>query len=180
MAERLSGDSQTRSAFIKARIAFGIGCARPSLMKATRTSALTRTSSPRRTSCPSMMDAPFTATGQVTISSMSSIRAGFRKSSVIERTTKAKPGVSVSASANSACCSATHQSQMIGAPTLHEAQIVGVIDDAGEIRVLVVDTNQHVMAAVTDLAVDKGIGHLPPSVAQSNRYAQIHLTRKRG
>ena len=53
MAERLSADHEIRSAFIKARNDFGIGCALPSLMKATRTSALTSTSAPRRTACES-------------------------------------------------------------------------------------------------------------------------------
>ena len=45
---------------------------------------------------------------------------------------------------------------MIGAAALHEAQIVGVIDDAGKIGVLVIDADLHVMAAVTDLAVENG------------------------
>jgi hypothetical protein len=47
-----------------------------------------------------------------------------------------------------------HQAEMIGAPALHEAQIIGVINDAGKIRVLVVDAELHVMAAVADLAVE--------------------------
>src|SRR5438034_959599 len=98
--------SGSRSAFISSRSDFGIGFARPSLMKATRTAALTSTSSPRRTSCASVIEAPFTATGHVTTSSTSSIRAGRRKSSSIERTTKAKPGVSSCACSNSACCDA--------------------------------------------------------------------------
>src|SRR6478752_4717300 len=102
----LSPDHEIRSAFIKARMDFGIGWARPPLMKATRTSAFTSASSPRRTSCASMLEAPFTATGQVTTSSTSSIRAGRMKSRCIERTTKAKPAPSVSAGSNSACCSA--------------------------------------------------------------------------
>ena len=49
-----------------------------------------------------------------------------------------------------------HQPQMVGAPALHEAQIIGVIDDAGKIGVLVVDADLHVMAAVADLAVEMG------------------------
>ena len=49
-----------------------------------------------------------------------------------------------------------HQPQMIGASALHEAQIIGVIDDAGKIRVLVIDADLHVMAAVADLAVEIG------------------------
>jgi hypothetical protein len=78
MACRLWADSEITSAFISVRNAFGIGCARPSLMKATRTCALTSTASPRRASCASVIEAPFTATGQVTTSSTSSIRAGLR------------------------------------------------------------------------------------------------------
>ena len=60
-----------------------------------------------------------------------------------------------------------HQAQMVGAAALHEAQIVGVIDDAGKIRVLVIDADLHVMAAVADLAVELGQIqiHLPPSIA---------------
>ena len=46
--------------------ALGIGCALPSLMKATRTSAFTSTSPFRRTSCANTMEAPLTATGQAT------------------------------------------------------------------------------------------------------------------
>jgi hypothetical protein len=76
MACRLWADSEITSAFISVRNAFGIGCARPS--KATRTCALTSTASPRRASCASVIEAPFTATGQVTTSSTSSIRAGLR------------------------------------------------------------------------------------------------------
>src|SRR5215216_148061 len=98
--------SEARSAFINCRSDFGIGFARPSLIKATRTSALTSTSSPRRTSCASVMEAPFTTTGHVTTSSTSSMRAGRKKSSSIERTTKAKPGISSCACSNSACCDA--------------------------------------------------------------------------
>ena len=47
-----------------------------------------------------------------------------------------------------------HQPQMVGAPALHEAQIIGVIDDAGKIGVLVIDADLHVMAAIADLAVE--------------------------
>jgi len=34
---------------------------------------------------------------------------------------------------------------------------------------LVVDADLHVMAAVADLAVENGVGHLQPSIALSNR-----------
>ena len=55
-----------------------------------------------------------------------------------------------------------HEPQMIGPPALHEAQVVVVIDDPGKIRVLVVDADLHVMAAVADLAVENGYRHLDP------------------
>src|SRR3954464_8736610 len=51
-----------------------------------------------------------------------------------------------------------HQPQMIGPPALHEAEIVGVIDDPGKIRVLVIDADLHMMPAVDDGAVEGG-GH---------------------
>src|SRR5262249_3314847 len=54
------------------------------------------------------------------------------------------------------------QAQEVGAAALHEAQIVGVIDDAGEIGVLVVDAHRHDVAAVADLAVERRPG-LPPA-----------------
>src|SRR5580700_2499623 len=44
--------------------------------------------------------------------------------------------------------------QIIGAPALHEAQIAGVIDDAGKIGVLVIDAHGEYMAAVADFAVE--------------------------
>ena len=103
-----------------------------------------------------MIEAPFTATGQVTTSSTSSIRAGFRKSICIERTTKAKPGRLGLCFGKQRMLLGAHQPQMIGAAALHEAQIVGVIDDAGKIGVLVIDADLHVMAAVADLAVEMG------------------------
>src|SRR6202008_3634407 len=37
---------------------------------------------------------------------------------------------------------------------LHEAKIVGVIDDAGEIGVLVIDPHRHHVAALANLAVE--------------------------
>src|SRR5258706_16474001 len=43
---------------------------------------------------------------------------------------------------------------MIGAAALHEAQVIGVIDDPGKIGVLVKDADLHVMAAVADHAVE--------------------------
>src|SRR5690348_7744822 len=42
---------------------------------------------------------------------------------------------------------------MIGASSLHEAQIVGVIDDPRKIRVLVIDPDLHVVTAVADRTI---------------------------
>ena len=47
-----------------------------------------------------------------------------------------------------------HQPQMVGAPALHEAQVIGVINDPGKVSVFVIDADLHVMAAVADLAVE--------------------------
>src|SRR5579871_451267 len=146
-------DHDLSSAFINARIDFGIGCALPSLINATRTSAVTSTSVPRRTSCASAIEAPFTATGQVTTSSTSSIRAGLRKSIFIERTTNVGGRLSLGFRKQGVLLGA-HQPQMVGAAAFHVAQIIGVIDDAGKIRVLVIDADLHVMPAVTDFAVE--------------------------
>jgi hypothetical protein len=49
------------------------------------------------------------------------------------------------------------QPQIIGAAAFHEAQIARVIDDAGKIRVLVIDPHRHAMTAVVHFAVE--IGH---------------------
>ena len=51
----------------------------------------------------------------------------------------------------------TEQPQVIGAATLHEAQIVGVIDDAGEVRVLVIYPHRHQVPALAHGAVESGI-----------------------
>lgn len=85
------------------RSAFGIRCAFPPEIKATRTRAVTKRSSPRLHSCSRLIDAPLTSSGTVTTSSRSSKIAGFRKSILIERTTKAKPGASLRASFRSFC-----------------------------------------------------------------------------
>jgi hypothetical protein len=50
------------------------------------------------------------------------------------------------------------QAQVVGAPALHEAQIACVVDQAGKIRVLVIDPNLLVVAAVADSAIE-GIHH---------------------
>jgi hypothetical protein len=42
----------------------------------------------------------------------------------------------------------------VSPPALHETQIARVIDDAGEIRVLVIDAHRHDVAAAFNLAID--------------------------
>jgi hypothetical protein len=132
MAERLSADHEIRSAFIKTRNDFGIGCALPSLMKATRTSALTRTSAPRRTSCASTIEAPLTASGPGHDIEHIVHPGGPQE---IHRHRAHHEG---KARRLGFCFSkqrmllGSNQPQMIGAPARHEAQIIGVIDDAGK------------------------------------------------
>src|SRR6185295_332564 len=46
------------------------------------------------------------------------------------------------------------QPQIIRAPAFHEAQIAGVINDAGEIRVFVVDAHRLTVPAVMDFTVE--------------------------
>src|ERR1700736_4819467 len=61
---------------------------------------------------------------------------------------------------------------MIGAAPFHEPQIVGVIHDAGEIRILVVNPHRHQMTTVANRAVERyrsGIGHLRNSSSMSMR-----------
>ena len=48
----------------------------------------------------------------------------------------------------------TEQAQIVGAAALHEPQIIGVIDDAREVGVLVIDPHRHEVAATADLAVE--------------------------
>jgi hypothetical protein len=49
--------------------------------------------------------------------------------------------------------------QHVGPPAFHETQVARVIDDAGEVGVLIIDTHRQVMAAVTDFAVEVGRNH---------------------
>src|SRR3974390_2647568 len=61
---------------------------------------------------------------------------------------------------------------MIGAAPFHESQVVGVIDDAGEIRVLVVNPDRHAMPTVANRAVGPSrsrIVHLRNSSSMSMR-----------
>ena len=106
-----------------------------------------------------VIEAPFTSSGSVTMSSTSSMRAGLRKSMVIERTTKANPGASFSRRLEQRAVVGADEPQIIGAAALHVAQIIGVIDDAGEVGVLVIDAHGEHMAAVADFAVERNAGH---------------------
>ena len=83
----------------------------------------------------------------------------------IERTTKAKPGASALGLLEQRAMIGAEQAQMIGAAALHEAQIVGMIDDAGEVGVLVIDAHRHDMTAVAEFAVEP---------ASSPRHAGVH------
>src|SRR5438445_686871 len=47
------------------------------------------------------------------------------------------------------------KAQMVGAASLHETQVVGVVDDAGEISVLVIDANRHDVKPVPQLAIER-------------------------
>ena len=68
-----------------------------------------------------------------------------RKSTAMRVTAKAQG----SGSSSSAAWLDAGRPQELGPPALEEAQVVGVIDDAGEVGVLVVDPHrQHVLAAV--------------------------------
>ena len=51
------------------------------------------------------------------------------------------------------------QAQIVGAAALHEAQVARVIDDAGKIRVLVIDPHLLMVLAVADFAVERRMCH---------------------
>ena len=48
----------------------------------------------------------------------------------------------------------TEKPQMVRAPALQETQVVGVIDDAGKVGVLVIDPHRHHVPAIANLAVE--------------------------
>src|SRR6516165_1099625 len=135
------------------RSALGMGRARPPQTKATRTCASTRSSSARRICCLSVIEAPFTSSGAVTTSSTSSMRAGLRNSICIEHH-EGKTRRLRARFFEQRAMTGAEQAQMIGAPALHEAQISGVIDDAGKIGVLVIDANGHDVTAAPNFAVE--------------------------
>ena len=136
------------------RSGFGIGRARPCEMNATRTLASHSTSSPRRHCCFSVIEAPFTSSGAVTMSSTSSIRAGLQKIDRHRAHHEGEAGRFLLGRLEQRAMVRADQAQIVGAPALHEAQIVRVIDDAGEIGVLVIDPHRHRVAAVAQFAVE--------------------------
>src|SRR4051812_34208768 len=124
-------------------------CALPPETNATRTRASTTRSLPRLHCCSNVIDAPLTSCGVVTISSTSFICPGLKNSIAMERTTNANPGASSWVSVIG-----SKQPQVVGSAALHEAQVVGVIHDAAEIGILVVDPDLHRVPAVADGAVE--------------------------
>jgi hypothetical protein len=65
---------------------------------------------------------------------------------------------------------------MIGPAAFQEAQIVGVIDDAGEVGVFVIDPHLHVVPAVADFAVEMSVGsrrHRVGSMASGNTWSRV-------
>ena len=156
--------SYIRSAFIRVRSDFGIGCARPSQMKATRTCGLDQ----HVLAAPHLLrqrdrgalhrDRPCHDVEHVIhprgLEKIDLHRAHHEGKARRLRLRFRKQRVLLGA----------HQPQMIGPSALHEAQIIGVIDDAGKIGVLVIDPDLHVMAAVADLAVEMCC-HLRSSIA---------------
>ena len=144
----------SRSAFINGRSDFGIGRARPSLMKATRTSAFDK----QLLAAPHLLrqrdrgalhrDRPCHDVEHI-------IHPRRPQESKLHRAHhEGKARRFRLRLLEQRMLLGAHQPQMIGAPALHEAQIIGVIDDAGKIRVLVIDADLHVMAAVADFAVE--------------------------
>ena len=74
----------------------------------------------------------------------------------------------------------TQQPQMVGPSAFHEAQIIGVIHNAAKVCIFVIDADLHMVAAVANLAVDMGKGHVALDCLESDRFAQIGPPCKRG
>ena len=139
IAVHLSADHYSRSAFINSRSDFGIGFARPSLMKATRTSALTSTSPAaphllrQRDRGALYRDRPCHHVEHVIHP------RGPHEIEMHRANHEGKARGFLLRLFEQRVLLGAHQPQMVGASALHEAQIIGVIDDAGKIGVLVVD-----------------------------------------
>ena len=71
-------------------------------------------------------------------------------------------------SSNSRAARCRAGADQFGAPALHEAQIGGVIDDAGKIGVLVIDADRHDVAAVVDVEpACEGSSHARPIIQRA-------------
>ena len=77
---------------------------------------------------------------RVVTSSTSSMRAGLKNSSVMRRTTKAG-GLAAVRAVDQGAVVVADEAQEIGAAALAPAHVGGVIDEAGEIRVLEIDAD---------------------------------------
>ena len=90
------------------------------------------------------------------------MRAGFKKSNVMRRTTKAA-GSDPSVAVDQPAVIAAEQAQEIGATALAPAHVARVVDEAGEIRVLEINAHrQHVRARRAIL--QKAAGKVGPFV----------------
>ena len=137
------------------RSGFGIGRARPPLMKATRTCASTRSSSPRMTRWRSVDGRAlhFLRLGD-DVEHVVHAR-GLEEFDVHRAHHEGKARRLLFGLLEQRAVVGADQAQIIGAPALHEAQIIGVIDDAGEIGVLVIDAHDLHVPAVADFAVER-------------------------
>lgn len=147
------------------RSAFGIRCAFPPEIKATRTRAVTKRSCPRLHSCSRMIDAPLTSSGTVITSSRSSNIAGFTKSILIERTTKAKRGTSLRASFRKLLLIHSEQTQVICSAAFHEAQKTGVINNLAGVSVFEINADAHLMTTVANFAFKRACHRKIPPIA---------------
>ncbi|MGY2938732.1 hypothetical protein ACVWXL_006103 [Bradyrhizobium sp. GM22.5] len=102
------------------------------MARASALRAVTKISSARLHSCVKVIDAPLTSCGRVTTSSSSSKTAGFRKSIVINRTTKVKARRIVLRFLEQRVLTGSEQAQVIRPAAFHEAQKVRVIHNLAE------------------------------------------------
>ncbi len=147
--------------------AFGMRCAFPPEINATRTRAETNRSFPRLHSCSKPIDAPLTSCGTVTMSRRSSKTAGFRKSIVIERTTKAEARGVVPRFLEQRLLIGAEQAQVIRSAALHETQKIRVIDNLAGIGIFKVDTHLHVVPSVSNFAVKRDCHSAVPLIART-------------
>ena len=110
-------------------------------------------------------EAPLTSCGSVTTSSRSSIRAGLRNVRFISDTPRMQiPRRFLLRRLEQRAMVGADQPQIIRTPALHVAQIIGVIDNAGEVGVFVINAHGEMVAAVADFAVGQGYSESYSSV----------------